>query len=82
MKLRENVKRVKRPDKSFIFSVKEGDLFEINQVGEFIIDKIEENKSKEEIVESLYKETGEDKKVISKDVEDFITQLKEKGFLI
>jgi len=82
MKLREDVKRVKRPNKSFIFSVKEGDLFETNQIGEFIIDKIEEGKGEKEIVEALYKETEEDKKVISRDVKNFITQLKERGFLI
>lgn len=81
MRLKEDVKRVKRPNKSFIFSVKEGDLFEMNQVGEFIMDKIEEGKSEREIVESLHKETREDKKIISRDVKNFITQLKEEGFL-
>lgn len=82
MKLRENIKRIKRPDKSFIFSIKEGDLFETNQVGEFIIDKIEEGKTEEEIVKALYKETKKNKKIISRDVKNFIRQLKKKGFLL
>jgi hypothetical protein len=81
MKLKEKVKFVKRPDKFFIFSVEKGDLFETNQIGSFIIEKIEEGKSEKEIIDVLQKKTGIDKKIISKDVKNFIKKLKEKGFI-
>lgn len=82
MKLADDVKRVKRPDKSFVFSSKKGDLFETNEVGEVILDKIKEGKNEKEIVEFLQKETGEEKEMIEKDVKEFIVQLKENNFLI
>ena len=81
MKLESNIKRVKRPDKSFIFSVQEGDLFELNNIGNLIIDKIEEKLSENEIIDYLSKETGEDKNIIRNDLKEFISELKKRGFL-
>lgn len=81
MELKENIKYVKRPNKSFIFSTKEGDLFELNEIGAVIIDKLKEGLSIEEIVNFIQKKTDEQESIIQQDVSDFLTQLKEKNFL-
>lgn len=81
MKLNRDIRIVKRPDKLLVFSAEGGDLFETNETGEFIINCIQKGKEKCEIIELLHKETKQDKKVIEKDLENFIVALKEKSVL-
>lgn len=81
MELKEDIRVVSRPNKVFIYSAEEGELFETNQIGEVIIKKLKEKASEQEIVDYLCKETEADRKQIEEDFAKFIQQLKEKQFL-
>lgn len=78
--MKSKIKIVKRPENIYIFSPEKGDLFETNEIGEVIVNQLNDNKDEEQIVEYLHKETGMDKKTIQKDVKKFIHELNIKGF--
>lgn len=81
MEISRSIKMVKRPDKILLYSSEEGDLFQINEIGALIIEKIRMGKNEGEIVLELEKETHEKKDIIREDVEEFLGILKEKGII-
>ncbi len=81
MELIKDIKLVKRPDKVLVYSSKEGILFETNEIGEFIIQKLKEGLKKEEILDGLINETKAKKEIVNKDLNDFLDRLVKEGFL-
>jgi len=81
MEFSKTVKFVSRPGRFLIYFSDEGSIFETNDVGKYIVLALKANKSIEEIVNGLNKETNADKNRIKADVEQFITLLKSKGIL-
>jgi hypothetical protein len=81
MEISRSIKIVRRPDKILLYSSEEGDLFQINEIGIFILEKIRKGKNEVEIVLELEKETNEKKDIIKKDVKEFLEILKEKGII-
>lgn len=81
MKLNNFVKIIDRENKVLVYFSDKGDIFETNQIGKFIIGKIQNNFSKKEIIEALVKETNENPKKIEVDVDKFIKLLKNKGIV-
>jgi hydrogenase maturation factor len=75
------VKFIERPDKFLVYFSEEGDIFETNKVGKYIILGIRAGKTIEQINEGLVKETGEDVSRIRKDVDEFIQTLKSRKIL-
>lgn len=81
MEISKSIKVVRRPDKILLYSSEMGDLFQINEMGAFILEKIKIGRNKEEIVLELEKETHEKNKIIKKDIEEFLEILTEKGII-
>jgi hypothetical protein len=81
MKISRSFKIVRRLDKMLLYSSEEGDLFQINEIGAFILEQIRTEKNEAEIVLELEKETHERKDIINEDVIEFLKILKEKGII-
>jgi hypothetical protein len=81
MKISRSFKIVRRLDKILLYSSDEGDLFQINEIGAFILEQIRAGKNEAEIVLELEKETHGKKDIINEDVTEFLKILKEKGIL-
>ena len=81
MKISRSFKIVRRLDKILLYSSEEGDLFQINEIGAFILEQIRTGKNEAEIVLELEKETHERKDIINEDVTEFLKILKEKGII-
>ncbi len=56
-------------------------LITLNETGEFIWDKLSENKSEEELVDAILAEYEVDRQTAEKDVKAFVYTLKEKDLL-
>ncbi len=81
MEISRSIKMVRRLDKILLYSSEEGDLFQINEIGAFILEKIRTGKNEREIVLELEKETYEKEDRIKEDVKEFLGILKEKGII-
>lgn len=81
IEISRSIKIVRRPDKILLYSSDEGDLFQINEIGAFILEKIKQGKNEEEIVFDLEKETSGKKDMIKADVNEFLRVLREKGII-
>jgi hypothetical protein len=81
MEISRSIKIVRRLDKILLYSSDEGDLFQINEISAFILEKIRAGKNEGEIVFELEKETHEKEDIIKEDVKDFLGILKEKGII-
>lgn len=81
MEICKSINIVRRPDKILLYSSEEGDLFQINEIGKFILEKIRTGQSEGEIVLELEKETHEKNDIITEDVKEFLRILKEKGII-
>lgn len=65
----------------FVFNPSTGDSFSSNPVAAEIIQKMKENKSLSEIKDYLYERYDIDRSTIEKDVDEFVTILKEHNLL-
>ena len=54
-------------------------IFNINETGAFIFNSLKEGKSKDEILELMAKEYNASKEILSKDIDEFINELKKRG---
>ncbi|RUM59353.1 MAG: PqqD family protein [Persephonella sp.] len=68
-------------DEGFIFDPLTGESFTVNRTGLFIIKKLKENKSEEEILEDMLNEFNVSKDIAEKDLIDFIQKLKSYGLV-
>lgn len=68
MKIRKNIAV---SDSGFIFNPLTGDSFSVNPIGQAIINSFQEEKSDDEIIETLLEEYRIDKNTAEKDFNDF-----------
>ncbi len=54
-------------------------IFNINETGAFIFEKLKDGKNKEEVLELMSKEYNASKDVLKNDIEEFIDELKKRG---
>lgn len=62
-------------DNGFIFNPMTGESFNVNNVGQRIIELIKEGKTQEEIIDVLDSEFLSDRTSIEKDLQEFISML-------
>jgi hypothetical protein len=75
-------KNIAISDSGFIFNPSSGDSFSTNQIGLSIINLLKEEKSKEEIVQSICSNYSVEASNAEKDLGDFIMMLKSYQLLI
>ena len=63
-------------DEGFIFDPLTGESFTVNSTGLFILRKLKEDKSEEEILKGLLDEFNVSKEVAERDLIDFLEKLK------
>lgn len=63
-------------DSGFLFLPNTGETFSLNEMGRTIFKMLQQRKSEEDIVSYICSEYETDKKAVTRDIEDFITQLK------
>jgi hypothetical protein len=78
MKLRKNIAS---SEEGFIFNPGTGDSFSTNPIGAEIITLLKENKSVSEIKSHMYERYDVEEVRFEKDLDDFISQLKEASIL-
>jgi len=59
-------------ENGFVFNPTTGDSFSINELGVFIINKIKEGKTKNEILEAIAQDYNAEKSTIEKDFNEFL----------
>jgi Coenzyme PQQ synthesis protein D (PqqD) len=62
-------------ENGFVFNPSTGDSFSVNEIGVFIINKIKEGKSKNEILEAIATEYNAEKTTIEKDFVEYLKNL-------
>lgn len=76
MQLKKDVRIVKRPNKTLVFSINEGVLFEVNKTGEFILNLLKNKKTKNQLYKELYKQSPKiSGKKLQKDTNEFLEKL-------
>lgn len=74
MKLRKNIAT---SDEGFIFNPGTGDSFSTNAIGAEIIKLLKEDKPTETIIEAICAKYDVDKNQFEKDLDDYLSQLKD-----
>jgi len=75
------LQRLAISDEGFIFDPETGNSFTVNQTALFIIRLLKEGKGQDEIVEALVKEFDVTKEEATRDLIDFLEQLRLNGLL-
>lgn len=63
-------------DSGFLFLPNTGETFSLNEMGRFIFRMLQQKKSEEEIITQICQEFEMDRSIISRDIDDFVSQLK------
>ncbi len=74
-------KNIATSDTGFVFNPGSGDSFSSNQIGTDIIACFKEDKSRQEIIELISDKYDVERNQLEKDLEDFLTQLREHNLL-
>lgn len=83
MKLRDNIIFNKIENEGMLIDQNSGEFFALNEVGCFILEKMLEDVKVNDIVKAILAEfDGTDEADIQEDVESFIAEIKEQGFLL
>ncbi|NPB05095.1 MAG: PqqD family protein [Aquificae bacterium] len=77
----EKLRRLALNEEGFIFDPETGNSFVTNQTGLFIIKKLREGLSEEEVVKALLEEFEVDEETARRDFYDFVEQLRILGIL-
>jgi hypothetical protein len=72
MKLKKNIAT---SEAGFIFNPGTGDSFSVNSIGADILAMFKENRSVQDVIESISERYDVEKSQIEKDLEDFVSQL-------
>jgi hypothetical protein len=72
MKLKKNIAT---SEAGFVFNPGTGDSFSVNNIGSEILVMFKENKSMNDIIESIIMRYDVEKSQLEKDLEDFVSQL-------
>jgi len=78
MRLKKNIAT---SEAGFIFNPGSGDSFSSNPIGSDILSCFKEDKSKQEIIEKIFSKYDVQKIQLEKDLEDFLTQLRDHNLL-
>lgn len=63
-------------DSGFLFLPNTGETFSLNEMGRFIFRMLQQKKSEEEIITQICQEFEMDRSIVSRDIDDFVSQLK------
>lgn len=63
-------------DSGFLFLPNTGETFSLNEMGRVIFRMLQQKRSEEEIIAEICSEYQVDRSVVSRDVDDFVSQLK------
>ncbi len=77
----EKLKRLAINEEGFAFDPETGNSFVLNQTGLFIVKKLREGLSEEEIISELLKEFEVDEETARRDFYDFMEQLRILGLI-
>ncbi len=77
----DKLKRLAINEEGFVFDPETGNSFVVNQTGLFILKKLREGLSEEEIVKALTEEFEVDEDTARRDFYDFLEQLRILGIL-
>lgn len=77
----DRLKRLALNEEGFAFDPETGQSFVVNQTGLFILKKLREGLSEEEIIKSLTEEFEVDENTARRDFYDFLEQLRILGIL-
>jgi len=72
MKLKKNIAT---SESGFIFNPGNGDSFSVNEIGAEIINLMKEERSQDEIIDTISSKYDTEKSQVEKDLEDFISML-------
>jgi len=72
MKLKKNIAT---SEAGFVFNPGTGDSFSVNNIGSEILVMLKENKSMNDIIESITMRYDVEKSQLEKDLDDFVSQL-------
>ena len=72
MKLKKNIAT---SEAGFVFNPGTGDSFSVNNIGSEILEMLKENKSMNDIIESITMRYDVENSQLEKDLEDFVSQL-------
>jgi PqqD family protein of HPr-rel-A system len=79
MKLKKNIAT---SEAGLIFNPGSGDSFSVNPMGAEILNMLKENKSEQEIFESITSKYDVEKSQLEKDMDDFVSQLTDFNLLV
>jgi PqqD family protein of HPr-rel-A system len=77
----DKLKRLAINEEGFIFDPETGNSFVVNQTGLFILKKLREGLSEEEIIKQLTEEYEVDEDTARRDLYDFLEQLRIYGLI-
>ncbi|MCK6614447.1 MAG: PqqD family protein [Ignavibacteriaceae bacterium] len=63
-------------DSGFLFLPNTGETFSLNEMGRVIFRMLQQKRSEEEIIAEICSEYQVDRSIVSRDVDDFVSQLK------
>lgn len=63
-------------DSGFLFLPNTGETFSLNEMGRVIFRMLQQKKSEEEIISHICEEFEMDRSIVSRDIDDFVSQLK------
>ncbi|GMU87185.1 MAG: hypothetical protein AMXMBFR48_24260 [Ignavibacteriales bacterium] len=63
-------------DSGFLFLPNTGETFSLNEMGRVIFRMLQQKRSEEEIITEICSEYQVDRSIVSRDVDDFVSQLK------
>ena len=78
MKLKKNIAT---SEAGLIFNPGTGDSFSVNTMGNEILSLLKENRTRQEIIDSISEKYFTEKNQLEKDLDDFVSQLNEYNLL-
>lgn len=82
LKIRENIFLINEKEKNIVFDSEEGDQWEVNDTGAFIIRNVMEGTSLEEIKAKILEEYEIDSEKAEKSLQKYVEELKEEGIFL
>lgn len=76
VKTPSHIRSVVNPDGAVILDVKNGAMMGLNSMGGYIWERLQQNKSIDDIVQEIVRETSADLAQVERDVHEFLEQLK------
>lgn len=78
MKLKKNIAT---SEAGLIFNPGTGDSFSVNNIGSEILSLLKENRTRQEVIDSISSRYSADRNQLEKDLDDFVSQLNDYNLL-